>query len=80
VNQDAMREKLYALICENTSVKAESLAENKLLREDLNLDSFDFISVLTAVENEFAVKIADADANQLKTVGDVTQALWTRLA
>ncbi|KAK7694824.1 hypothetical protein QCA50_002012 [Cerrena zonata] len=37
--------------------------------EDLGLDSLDAVEVVMAVEEEFAIEIPDAEADEIKTVG-----------
>jgi acyl carrier protein len=77
---DEVRSKLFTLIVKNARVLREELADDKSLREDLHLDSLDFIGVVSAVEGEFAIVIPDEDAERLKTVADVCDTLWEKLA
>ena len=74
------RDRLFTLISENARVLREELADDKSLRDDLHLDSLDFINVVSAVEGEFGIAISDDDAARLKTVADVCDTLWQGLA
>jgi acyl carrier protein len=61
-------------------VLRDELADDKSLRGDLHLDSLDFVSVVSAIEGEFAISISDEDAARLKTVADVCRTMWEKLA
>jgi acyl carrier protein len=74
-----IRDKLFELICVNARVVPEDLAEEKNLKNDLSLDSFDFLSIVSAVEGEFEISIPDEDFDRFKTVRDVCDELWRKL-
>jgi acyl carrier protein len=40
--------------------------------EDLHATSLDFVELIMAIEDEFAVEISDTDAESISTVGDIT--------
>jgi acyl carrier protein len=77
--RSALVERLYTLLGENTCVKVEELSEEKTLRGDLHLDSFDLVCVLTAAENEIGITVSDAEAKTMMTIRDVVEQLWMRL-
>lgn len=77
---DAARAKLYDLICDNARVLRDELSEEKALQDDLHLDSFDMLSIVSAVEGEFDISIPDEDFGRFHTVGDISDELWRRLA
>ena len=49
----------------------EEIALHSSLAGDLPADSLDIVELMMELEEEFAVKIPDADAEQLRTVADV---------
>ena len=49
----------------------EALTDDAKLIEDLGADSLDLVELVMALEEEFEVAIPDADAERIKTVGDV---------
>lgn len=77
---DEARSQLFTLICANARVLPADLADDRRLRDDLRLDSLDFIGVVSAVEGHFAIAISDEDAERLQTVADVCDTLWEKLA
>jgi acyl carrier protein len=77
--RESLRDKVLDLMCENARVLRQDLAEDKRLRDDLHIDSFDFLGIVSAVEGEFGITVSDEDASHLRTVGDVCDALWQKL-
>ncbi|KAI0715171.1 acyl carrier protein-like protein [Earliella scabrosa] len=49
-------------------VDRSKLTETASFAEDLGLDSLDAVEVVMAVEEEFAIEIPDAEADEIKTV------------
>ncbi|KIO28830.1 hypothetical protein M407DRAFT_242876 [Tulasnella calospora MUT 4182] len=49
-------------------VDAAKLTPTSSFAEDLGLDSLDSVEVVMAVEEEFAIEIPDAEADEIKTV------------
>ncbi|KAG8985275.1 hypothetical protein FRB90_004848 [Tulasnella sp. 427] len=49
-------------------VDAVKLTPTSSFAEDLGLDSLDSVEVVMAVEEEFAIEIPDAEADEIKTV------------
>ena len=59
------------LLDESASVPASLVAEDKVLIDDLDLDSLSVVEVMIASEERFGVEISDDEMKELKTVGDV---------
>ena len=55
---------------EVAGVDASSVTPEKSFADDLDLDSLTMVEVATAAEDQFSVRIPDADLKHLKTVGD----------
>ncbi|KAG1755193.1 acyl carrier protein [Suillus paluster] len=49
-------------------VDAAKLTTSSSFTDDLGLDSLDAVEVVMAVEEEFAIEIPDAEADEIKTV------------
>jgi len=79
LTRDGARDRLFDLICANARVLRSDLSEEKRLKEELNLDSFDFLSIVSAAEGEFGISIPDEEFGRFKTVGDVCDEFWRRL-
>ena len=66
-----MFEKLVNIICNYVEVEPENIHPESRFMEDLGFTSFDFMSMLGEIEDEFDVEIeVDED---IKTVGDLVK-------
>ena len=70
-----MFEKLTEIICEYVEVEQENIHPDSRFIEDLGFTSFDFMSMLGELEEEFDVEIPSEDLEQIATVGDVVNYL-----
>jgi acyl carrier protein len=64
--------KLQAIVAPKLRVSPEQVPLDKSLIEDLNLDSFDLMTVILEIEEAFApVTISDKSAEELLTLRDL---------
>jgi acyl carrier protein len=64
--------KLQAIVAPKLRVSPEQVPLDKSLLEDLNLDSFDLMTVILEIEEAFApVTISDKSAEELLTLRDL---------
>jgi acyl carrier protein len=47
--------------------------------DDLGADSLDTVELVMALEEEFGLEIADEDAEKIKTVGDTTEFVKSKI-
>jgi len=64
-------ERVINIISEVSGIKKELINPEKHLSDDLELDSFDSISILTALEESFGINISDETYDECNTVGEV---------
>lgn len=62
--------KVFSII-ENNIEKKQEIALNSKLIEDLGIDSFGMLMVITALEEEFLITIKEEDFAKIKTVSDI---------
>ena len=55
----------------SSSGRSEEICGDSRLKEDLNLDSLDYVELVMKLEDEYLIKIQDEEANKLKTIEDV---------
>ena len=72
-------DELVAVISEELAKKGAELAEDEELREGLGLDSLQLTELLFEIEEKFGAKIADEEAMQLRTVGDLMDLIESKL-
>ena len=65
-----MFEKLVEIICNYVEVDAENVTSDSRFMEDLGFTSFDFMSMLGELEDEFNVEIDQQEVAKVRTVGE----------
>ncbi len=75
-----MYEKLAALICNYVEVEAEQIKPESRFMEDLGFTSFDFMSMMGELEDEFDVEIDQQEAVNIRTVQEAVNYLETLCA
>lgn len=70
-----MLEKLKEIMTQYVEIDADDITEDKRLIEDLGFNSYDFMSLLGELEEEFDVTIDESDVMDIHTVGEVIEYL-----
>lgn len=70
-----MFEKLVEVICNYVEVDPENITEESRFMEDLGFTSFDFMSMLGELEDEFDVEVDQQEAAGIRTVGEAAEYL-----
>ena len=65
-----MFEKLVEIICNYVEVEPENVTPESRFMEDLGFTSFDFMSMLGELEDEFDVEINQQQVTNVRTVGE----------
>lgn len=66
-----MFEKVCEVIASTLNCDVSDLKAETTLMDDLGADSLDAVELNMALEEEFNIKIEDAELAELKTVGDI---------
>lgn len=72
--------KVQTLFAEFLSMEVTSIQPESTIKDDLGVDSVDIVSLVSEIENTFGLKISDAEAAGLKTVGQVVDLISSRVA
>ncbi|MDO5434317.1 acyl carrier protein [Eubacterium maltosivorans] len=67
--------KVQEIIAEQLELDPAKITMESSLMEDLEADSLDIIELVMAFEEEFGVKMPDEELENIKTVGDIVNAL-----
>ena len=70
-----MFEKLVEIICNYVEVEPENIRPESRFMEDLGFTSFDFMSMLGEVEDEFDVEVEQSEVMNIRTVGEAVDYL-----
>lgn len=68
-----MLEKLKTIITNYVSVDPAEITENSEFIKDLGFNSYDFMSFLGEIEDEFDIEVNERDAINIKTVGQAIE-------
>lgn len=66
-----MLEKLKDMICEYVEVDKNAVTENSRFVEDLGFTSYDFMSMVGELEDEFDIEVEERQVAEIRTVGEV---------
>lgn len=75
-----MFDKLVEIICNYVEVDPEKIAPESRFMEDLGFTSFDFMSMLGEIEDEFDIEIDQQEAVNIRTVGEAAAYLEKLIA
>lgn len=63
-------DRVRRLVAENQQIEARTITIDSTF-EELEIDSFDGVNLLFAIENEFDIQVSDEDAKKLRGIRDV---------
>ena len=75
-----MFEKLVEIICNYVEVEPEQVKPESRFMEDLGFTSFDFMSMLGEIEDEFEIESDETQAANIRTVQEAVDYLETLTA
>lgn len=71
--------KVYKIVAEKLNIEEKNVSAASRFQEDLGADSLDIVELLMEIEEEFGVSISDEESEQLKTVGDASKFISSKL-
>ena len=71
-------DKLKELVVDQLGVEEDEVTMEASMQDDLGADSLDLVDLVMFVEEEFGVKVADEDLENIKTVGDIVNYIEDR--
>ncbi len=75
MDRNALKQNLLELLENETWDKADDVTEDTDLREGLNLDSVDMVSLVLEIQNQFKIEIGSKELDGVKCVGDLLDLL-----
>ena len=70
-----MLDQLKSIICNYVEVNEDAITPDSRFMEDLGFTSFDFMSMLGEIEDEFDVEVDQQEAADIRTVGEAIEYL-----
>jgi len=81
MTKDEIRQKIIEQIYEIAPEhEGETIPENENLQRSLEIDSFDFLSLLTAMNDELGVEVPESDYSDVDTLEHMADYFAKRLA
>ena len=68
---EEIKEKVENILVEEFEIEQEKLQPEALLKQDVGIDSLDFVDIVVAIEREFGFKPSTQDLKQVKTLGEL---------
>ena len=77
---EEIAERVKNIIVEQLGVSMEEVTPSASFIEDLGADSLDIVELIMALEEEYDMEIPDEDAENIRTVDDVTSYITNKQA
>ena len=78
MSKEEIIDKLKELVVYQLRVEEDEVTMEASMQDDLGADSLDLVDLVMSVEEEFGVKVADEDLENIKTVGDIVNYIEDR--
>jgi acyl carrier protein len=79
LTQEQIFTKVTDVVCKQLSIDKTTITSNASFVEDLGADSLDTVELLMSLEEEFNIKIPDAEAEQINTVQKAVDYIKTHI-
>jgi acyl carrier protein len=71
MDKELIVEKVNQILTEEFEIEQDVLQPEALLKQEVGIDSLDFVDIVVAIEREFGFKPATQDLKTIKTLGDL---------
>ena len=68
MDRKEIEEKVNAFLIDDLEIDEDKIADDALLKEDLGIDSLDFVDIVVIVEKNFGFKIKPEEMGGVKTL------------
>ena len=73
-------EKVKAFLIDDLEIEEENIFPEALLKEDMGIDSLDYVDIVVIVEKNFGFKIKAQDMAKVKTLSQFYDYIETQIA
>lgn len=74
-----IEEKVREFLIEDLEIDEEKIAPEALLKEDLGIDSLDFVDIVVIVEKKFGFKIKPEEMAEVKTLNQFNDYIQSKV-
>lgn len=71
MTRDLLIEKVCTILVDEFEMEQDKLVPTALLKQDLGIDSLDFVDIVVAIEREFGFKPNVQELKQVKTLDEL---------
>ena len=80
MNRQEIEEKVKEFLIEDLEIDEEKIQPEARLKEDIGIDSLDFVDIVVIVEKVFGFKIKTEDMAKVKTFNDFCDYIEEKIA
>lgn len=80
MDKSEIEEKVNAFLIDELEIDEEKLKPEALLKEQLGIDSLDFVDIVVIVEKQFGFKIKPEEMKTVKTLGQFYDYIASKVA
>jgi len=80
MDRSEIEEKVNAFLIDELEIDEEKLKPEALLKEQLGIDSLDFVDIVVIVEKQFGFKIKPEEMKTVKTLGQFYDYIASKVA
>ena len=80
MSRTVIEEKVREFLIDDLEVEEQKIAPEALLKEDLGIDSLDFVDIVVIVEKKFGFKIKPEEMAGVKTLNDFCDYIEKKIA
>lgn len=80
MERNEIEEKVREFLIDDLEVEEENIAPEALLKDDLGIDSLDFVDIVVIVEKKFGFKIKPEEMASVKTLNDFCDYIQSKVA
>jgi acyl carrier protein len=79
MDKELIVEKVNQILVEEFEIDQELLQPEALLKQEVGIDSLDFVDIVVAIEREFGFKPTAQELKQVKTLGELYSFIQDRV-
>ena len=80
MERNEIEEKVREFLIDDLEVEEDKIAPEALLKDDLGIDSLDFVDIVVIVEKKFGFKIKPEEMAGVKTLNDFCDYIQSKVA
>jgi acyl carrier protein len=80
MSRQEIEEKVRAFLIDDLEIDEEKIKDDATLKEDVGIDSLDFVDIVVIVEKQFGFKIKPEEMKTVKTLGQFYDYIASKVA